>query len=306
VAGATGYRILRGTSPGGESSTPIATPASNSYADTGLSNGTAYYYEVIALSGDGVSDPSSEAHATPQVAAPSAPVSLTATAGNAQVSLSWSAASGATGYKVLRGSTAGGESPTPIATPASNSYVDHGVTNGSTYYYVVVANNAGGDSGRSPEVQSTPQAPAGDCGTPAPDAAPPNSQPEGSPGPTPHDGTGPTVTLAVAGTPKLKNALAHGLLLNAGCSEACTMQASLLLDFKSAHVLHLAAAKKPMKIGGGSASLGAAGKSKVKLTFSKKAISHLRRAKTLKLTVQVVSTDSAGNVTTSSRALTLH
>lgn len=305
VPGATAYRVLRGTTPGGESSTPIGVPASGTYLDTGLSNGTAYYYRVVAISGNGASDPSSEAHATPQVAAPPAPTSLTATGGNGQVSLSWPAVAGATSYKVLRGSTAGGEAATPIATPAGQSYVDTSVTNGSTYYYVVRAANAGGDGGPSPEVQATPHAPPPDTGTPAQDAPPANSQPEGSPGSTPHDTVGPTVTVAMAGRPKLKNALAHGLLLNVGCSEACTMQVNLLLDFKSAHALHLAAAQKPMKIGAGSASLSAAGQGKVKSTFSKTARSRLRRVKTLKLTAQVVSTDAAGNVTMSSRALTL-
>ncbi|MCZ4141764.1 cellobiohydrolase, partial [Escherichia coli] len=40
--------------------------------------------------------------------APSAPASLTATAGNGQVTLSWSASSGATGYHVKRATNASG------------------------------------------------------------------------------------------------------------------------------------------------------------------------------------------------------
>src|SRR6185312_4001079 len=41
---------------------------------------------------------------------PSAPTNLTATAGNASVSLTWTGSTGATSYNVLMGTSAGGES----------------------------------------------------------------------------------------------------------------------------------------------------------------------------------------------------
>jgi titin len=67
----TGYDVYRGTSPGGESATPVATSvAGTSYTDTGLANGTKYYYTVAAVNAVGVSPQSNEASATPQ--APSA------------------------------------------------------------------------------------------------------------------------------------------------------------------------------------------------------------------------------------------
>jgi Fibronectin type III domain len=157
--GATSYNVYRGTTSGGESATAIATGiASPSYSDTGLTNGTAYFYKVAAVNSAGTGVQSSEASATPEPAAPAAPTGLTATAGNASVSLAWTASSGAASYNVYRGTTSGGESPTAIATGiASASYSDTGLTNGTKYYYKVAAVNGAGTSGLSSEVTATPE-----------------------------------------------------------------------------------------------------------------------------------------------------
>jgi fibronectin type 3 domain-containing protein len=63
--GATSYSIYRGTSANGEGATAIGTSTVNSFDDTGLSNGTAYYYKVAASNTAGVSAQSNEAQATP-------------------------------------------------------------------------------------------------------------------------------------------------------------------------------------------------------------------------------------------------
>jgi hypothetical protein len=78
-----------------------------------------------------------------------------ATAGAQQVSLSWTASAGATGYNVERSTTTGGPY-TKVASPTATSYVDTGVTAGTTYYYVVAAVNASGTSGLSAQVSATP------------------------------------------------------------------------------------------------------------------------------------------------------
>ena len=89
--------------------------------------------------------------------APSAPTGLGATAGNAQVSLSWTGSSGATSYNVYRGTTAGGESGTALASGLTGTtYTDTSVTNGTTYYYKVAAVNSSGTSGMSNEASATP------------------------------------------------------------------------------------------------------------------------------------------------------
>jgi|HubBroStandDraft_1064217.scaffolds.fasta_scaffold12794_2 fibronectin type 3 domain-containing protein len=155
-SGATGYYVKRSTTTGGPY-TQIATQAAANYTDTGLTNGTKYCYVVSAYNSSGQSANSGEVNATPVLPAPSAPTGLAATAGNAQVSLSWTAISGASSYHVKRSTTSGAE--TQIAAPTSNSYTDTGLTNGTKYFYVVSAVNSGGESANSSEVSATPSAP---------------------------------------------------------------------------------------------------------------------------------------------------
>jgi hypothetical protein len=53
--GATAYNVYRGTVFDGEATTPIATVTSPSYTDTGVTNGTLYFYEVAAINSVGIS-----------------------------------------------------------------------------------------------------------------------------------------------------------------------------------------------------------------------------------------------------------
>lgn len=87
---------------------------------------------------------------------PNTPSNLVGTPGNSQASLTWGSVYDATSYTVKRSLTAGG----PYTTIASNvyaaDYIDSGLTNGTTYYYVVTAVNTAGESGNSNEVAVTP------------------------------------------------------------------------------------------------------------------------------------------------------
>ncbi len=62
----TGYNVYRGTTPGGESSTPInATPVTaTTYRDTTVTPGVTYYYTVVAVNASGSGQSSAEATAT--------------------------------------------------------------------------------------------------------------------------------------------------------------------------------------------------------------------------------------------------
>jgi fibronectin type 3 domain-containing protein len=157
---ATSYNVKRSTTSGGPY-TKLSSPTATSYVDTGLTNGTKYFYVVSAVNSSGESANSSEVSATPTTpaSAPAAPANLQATAGNAQVSLTWSASTGATSYDVERSTTSGGPYA-QIGTSSTNSYTDFGLTNGTTYYYVVSAVNSVGQSANSAQATVTPAAPA--------------------------------------------------------------------------------------------------------------------------------------------------
>ena len=152
----TSYNVKRSTTTGGPY-TAIATGiTTTAYSNTGLTNGTTYYYVVSAVNSAGESANSSQVSATPQVAAPATPTGLTATAGDSKVDLSWTASSNATSYNVKRSTTPGGTYTTIATGVTATSYSNTGLTNGTAYYYVVSGVNSGGESANSNEVSATP------------------------------------------------------------------------------------------------------------------------------------------------------
>lgn len=96
---------------------------------------------------------------------PAAPAALTATAGNAQAALSWTASAGASGYNVKRATVSGGPYTTVAAGVSAAGYTDTGLVNGTVYYYVVSAVNAAGESANSAQATAIP-AGGGDPGNP--------------------------------------------------------------------------------------------------------------------------------------------
>jgi hypothetical protein len=94
---------------------------------------------------------------------PGTPANVFATAkSNTEIDLAWTAAGGTvTGYNILRGTSAGGESATPIASGISaTSYADTAVTQGATYYYKVAAASSAGQGPLSNEVSAVAVAPS--------------------------------------------------------------------------------------------------------------------------------------------------
>lgn len=110
--------------------------------------------------------------------APSAPSSLTATAGVRAVTLRWNAASGSgiAGYRVFR-TTSGTWSSTPVAvTNASTlTFSDTGLSAGTTYSYRVTAYNTSNQSSSPSNIASA--VPTADpAPAPAPAPPPPSTQ----------------------------------------------------------------------------------------------------------------------------------
>jgi hypothetical protein len=167
------YRVYRALSPGAEDLTkaPLATLGKTdlAYDDTGVTNGIAYYYVILATNAIGASPPSNEVVATPQVpptlTVPGPPTGLTATSLPGLIRLNWiapgsSGGSDVSSYRVYRGTGPGMEDMrTPVATLTATSLDDSAaLTVGSSYYYVVTATNQLGEGSPSNEASTVAQA----------------------------------------------------------------------------------------------------------------------------------------------------
>src|SRR6266700_162124 len=162
--GVTGYIVRR-------NGVLVATPATTSYADTGLSAATTYSYTVAARDAAGNISPNSTSvsvttASTADTTPPTTPTGLTGLAAGAiGANLSWNASTdnvGVTGYIVRRNGV-------QVATPATTSYADTGLSAATTYSYTVAARDAAGNiSADSTSVSvttgSTPPPPSNSAG----------------------------------------------------------------------------------------------------------------------------------------------
>lgn len=129
-----------------------------------------------------------------QTAPPTDAPTVTATAGDTTVSLSWTAVTGADSYTVTRDGTQVASGVTAL------SYSDTGLVDGTSYTYTVTAVNSGGSGPASTAVSATPVAPA-----PAPSPSPlwvttcPTPSPSSSGGSTSSPSCPPTVVTLDAG-----------------------------------------------------------------------------------------------------------
>jgi fibronectin type 3 domain-containing protein len=151
ATGAASYNVKRSTSSGTE--VTITNVTATSYLDATVVNGTQYFYEVSSTNNAGESANSAEASATPNVP-PAAPTSLTATAGTNQVSLSWTASTGAASYNVKRSTLSGAE--VTITNVTATSYTDLTAVKFTHYFYVVSAVSGYGEGANSSEASATP------------------------------------------------------------------------------------------------------------------------------------------------------
>ena len=137
-----------------------------SYTVTGLTNGTRYYFRVIAKNSVGNSAASNVANNIPRTV-PSAPRTLTATPTNVsgQIRISWllPAANGGaaiTDYIIQR-SPNGTTGWATLNDGVSNTitFTETGLTNGTRYYFRVLAKNAAGNSPVSNTANAVPGKP---------------------------------------------------------------------------------------------------------------------------------------------------
>jgi hypothetical protein len=132
---------------------PVSTGTSATIS--GLTNGTPYYFVVTALRA-GVEGPESAIlSGVPSVPLPGAPVNVAAQAGNGQVALRWDAAANAASYAVYW-STASPVGSTNRIPVQGLTYTHTGLTNGTTYHYVVKSVGSGGQEVAAAELSAVP------------------------------------------------------------------------------------------------------------------------------------------------------
>lgn len=152
-----GYKIYQSTTST-MGSTPITTITPGTVLTTtigSLTNGTLYYFWVVAYNAQGDSPASNSMTATPGVTVPNAPTSLTVTSTSDQtIHLSWTAPTyngGATlgDYRIYYGGSG-------YSTSSTTTKDLSGLTNGTTYSIFVVATNSVGESAHSNVVTAVP------------------------------------------------------------------------------------------------------------------------------------------------------
>ena len=125
---------------------------------SGLTVSTTYYVRAYATNSAGTAYGGNISFTTTN-GIPLAPTGVSATAGNLQVTISWSTVSDATSYNIYWSTTPGvtKTNGTKIIS-ATSPYTHTGRINVTTYYYVVTAQNSYGESSESNEVNATPLA----------------------------------------------------------------------------------------------------------------------------------------------------
>ncbi len=159
AAGAESYTIYKYEN---SKYTKINSTAKTTYTVTGLTNGTAYKFLVRAFNEAGgnsftLADLVSATPKAPVASVPAKPANVKATAGDKQVTLSWTASTGATSYTIYRYNNG---KYGKVTSTASTSFTIKGLANGTTYKFLVRAFNAkGGSSFTTADlVSATPKA----------------------------------------------------------------------------------------------------------------------------------------------------
>ena len=140
--------------------TKIGGITGTTYTQTGLTNGTTYFYVVTAVDTGGESPASNQASATPVAATLGAPV-LSVTPGNGQANASWTTVSGATSYNLYYSLTSPVTiaSATKVGSISGTNYMVTSLNNCTTYYFAVTAVSGSTESALSNQVSAAPVSP---------------------------------------------------------------------------------------------------------------------------------------------------
>lgn len=158
VSGAKSYRIERAESENGEYQVIADNLTTTSYDDKDLKTNTTYYYRAYSLN-SAAERPASQVLAvkTKSFAKPEDMTGVRISAGANSASIRWQFAYDIY-YKVLRSDKENGTYTVVADKVDGTSYIDEGLTNGTTYYYKVQPYNEAGEGNVSSILKATPEA----------------------------------------------------------------------------------------------------------------------------------------------------
>ncbi|GHV72835.1 hypothetical protein AGMMS49940_01370 [Spirochaetia bacterium] len=153
VSGAASYKIYRLNSSSG-AWTSVGASSTTAYSDAGLTANTMYYYTVSAVTGGGTEGTQSAA-VSGTTTALAAPTGLSVTVQSSSgITVSWSAVTGASSYKIYRANSSSGPFTGSIGISNTTAFTDTGLTANTTYWYKVSAVN-GTEGAQSGAVSGT-------------------------------------------------------------------------------------------------------------------------------------------------------
>lgn len=160
-----GYRIHRGPVSSNLSLLAAVDGSTTRYRDTGVRNGTTYFYALSAFNRFEEGLMSEVVRAAPE-SVPGPPLNLTARPNDRTVILYWSPPENDGGwrvfeYRIYRGMEPGGLHPFATRNADATTFQDIGLENGASYFYAVSAVNRLGEGPRTGAVEATPGFPPG-------------------------------------------------------------------------------------------------------------------------------------------------
>ncbi len=173
-AGASSYQVFRSPTNDFATATQIGTPTASPFQDTSVTPGVPHFYWVKAVGGCGASAASASDVGTRR-GVPGNPTNVAATDGTAScgnVVVSWTAASGATGYQIFRNTVNDPNTAAQVVAAAASPATDTTAPANTPLFYWVRASNqcgasplTGGDPGNATGIPVAPSGIAAADGT---------------------------------------------------------------------------------------------------------------------------------------------
>ena len=127
------------------------------YQHHNLANGISYYYRISAHTSAGESAISEMVIGTPEAPHPAKPENATILAGDNRVTINFDLVAGATNYRIYWSTHANVTEESNRIDDIYPPFVHSDLTNGQTYYYLLVSENTQGKTSSALQLSTTPQ-----------------------------------------------------------------------------------------------------------------------------------------------------